>query len=268
LHHLKTGLEKISILGIETNLNFLQEIVRDERFTSNDLSTQYCDSRLDILVGRILQRKRETDPLIFISGFLAGTLLSDRHGDPELDPADPWHVTGYWRHGPVFRFSRDGEDLSVHLEPAGQGSLRFNFRGISREITSVHSDHGEVSFLLDGEPGNVIYARMPRGEEFVVHRGIRVSFKRWDSLPDLPAVTVRSDRIEHADSAIVSPMHGKVVKVHVKEKSTVKPGDVMVTIDSMKIENNILAPRKARVLKIMVEPGMQVEVNKTLLTIE
>ena len=121
---------------------------------------------------------------------------------------------------------------------------------------------------LDREPFKVIYARLSHGEEIVVYQGIRVHCRRRDCLPDLPADQEILNGPELNDSTIVSPMYGRVVKIHVKEKSTVRPGDVMVTIDSMKIENNILAPRKAKVVKIMVEPGMQVEVNETLLTIE
>jgi biotin carboxyl carrier protein len=48
----------------------------------------------------------------------------------------------------------------------------------------------------------------------------------------------------------------------------VQKGDILITIDSMKIENNIIAPRKARIEKVLVKSGDQVEVNKALLLIE
>ncbi len=52
---------------------------------------------------------------------------------------------------------------------------------------------------------------------------------------------------------IVSPMYGKIVKVNFKDKEEVKKGEVMLTIDSMKIENNIIAPRNARIEKVLVK---------------
>jgi len=63
-------------------------------------------------------------------------------------------------------------------------------------------------------------------------------------------------------------MYGKIVKINVKENEKVKEGDVLLTIDSMKIENNILAPRNAKIDKIVVQSGQQVEVNKPLLLID
>jgi 3-methylcrotonyl-CoA carboxylase alpha subunit len=268
LHHLSTGLADTSILGIETNLNFLQEIALDEKFINNKISTQYCDSRLDLLVERISNRKENADRLLYVSGFLAGTLLAGQPGGVENRVMDPWHATGYWRHCSRCRFTLTGESMSVIFEPATRGTLKFKLEGISREISSVRVEKGEVRFLINGEPRKIIYARLPSGEEIVDYHSVKVAFKRWDSLPDAPAGMEMSNGPEHNDSLIVSPMYGKVVKIHVKEKDTVRQGDIMVTIDSMKIENNILAPRNARVGKILVGPGMQVEVNKALLTIE
>ena len=66
----------------------------------------------------------------------------------------------------------------------------------------------------------------------------------------------------------VKEIEGKIVKVNVGDKDEVKKGDVMLTIDSMKIENNIIAPRNARIEKVFVQSGEQIEVNKPLLLIE
>ena len=66
---------------------------------------------------------------------------------------------------------------------------------------------------------------------------------------------------------IVSPMYGKIVKINVREKQVVKKGDILLVIDSMKIENNILAPRDTVIGKLLVKTGEQVEVNKSLLLI-
>jgi biotin carboxyl carrier protein len=54
----------------------------------------------------------------------------------------------------------------------------------------------------------------------------------------------------------------------VKENEIVSNGDVLLIIDSMKIENNITAPRKARIKRMLIKPGEQVELNKPLIEIE
>ncbi len=67
---------------------------------------------------------------------------------------------------------------------------------------------------------------------------------------------------------IVSPMYGKIVKINVKENDAISKGDILLVIDSMKIENNLMAPRKARIARIMIKPGDQVELNRPLIEIE
>ncbi len=273
IHHLSTGLAETSILGIETNLMFLQEIAWDDPFVKNQISTQYCDARLPKLVEGMQRRNREADRLLYISGFLAGTLLSGTLPDGSNQPAgipvlDPWHATGYWRQCTRFRFTLNGEDMCVNLESTKRGSLRFNYGNMTREISSVRADRGEIRFLLNGEPRKVVYVRLPNGEEIIDYQCVKIVFKRWDSLPDVPAGMDFSDAPEHNDSLIVSPMYGKIVKINVKPKDTVKQGDILLTIDSMKIENNIVAPRNARIEKISVKTGDQVEANKPLITIE
>lgn len=57
---------------------------------------------------------------------------------------------------------------------------------------------------------------------------------------------------------IKSPMTGKVLKVFVKEGDTVAEGDVVVTIEAMKMENRVLADCAGTVKAIRVEPGQSV----------
>jgi 3-methylcrotonyl-CoA carboxylase alpha subunit len=268
INHLSSGLTDTSILGIESNLMFLREIIGDADFIENRISTQYCDRRLDYLLEGIRKRKDQADRPFYIAGFLAATLMDGKKNTDEETAPDPWHATGYWRACGSFRFSLEGENISVKLESSKRGSLRFIHNGISCEISSVRFNQGTVRFLMNGEPRKVVYSRLPSGHEVVDYKGVSLLFKRWDALPDEPARMESSNGSEINDSIIVSPMYGKIIEIRVKEKEQIKQGDVLLSIDSMKIENSILAPRDARVMKILVINGEQVEVNKPLLRIE
>jgi acetyl/propionyl-CoA carboxylase alpha subunit len=162
----------------------------------------------------------------------------------------------------------NGDEKVVNIESKLRGWLKFHYEGTVTEISSVKNENGVIRFLLNWEPRKIIYSRLLNGEEIVDYHGIKVVFKRWDSLPDEPARMDEAGDTEHNDSRIVSPMYGKIVKINIREKEDVKQGDILLSIDSMKIENNILAPRDGKIDKIIVEEGEQVEVNKVLLTIE
>ena len=64
--------------------------------------------------------------------------------------------------------------------------------------------------------------------------------------------------------AIKAPMSGLIVNVQIHEGQEIQEGDVLIVLESMKMENEIKAPRDGVVSQVRVEPGQSVEQNKTL----
>jgi acetyl-CoA/propionyl-CoA carboxylase biotin carboxyl carrier protein len=62
-------------------------------------------------------------------------------------------------------------------------------------------------------------------------------------------------------------MQGTIVKVLVKEGQEVKPGEAIVVLEAMKMENSILAHAPGKVEEIRVEPGQSVETGATIAVI-
>jgi 3-methylcrotonyl-CoA carboxylase alpha subunit len=266
--HLSKGLREYSILGIETNIMFLQEILQDEDYVHNQISTRYCDLRLEQLTKAINRRVKGIDHIFYVSAFLAGSIMAGNSGYPSKNNHSPWHSIGYWRQGARLNFTMGGENQPIKILFRNQDMLRFWYRDNEYVISGVREEGGELSFLLDGAYGRVSYAPLATGEEVVEYQGLKVNFKRQDALPEHAAIMGSSDRHEHNGSMIVSPMYGKVVKINVKENDAISKGDILLVLDSMKIENNLLAPRKARIARIMIKPGDQVELNRPLIEID
>lgn len=64
------------------------------------------------------------------------------------------------------------------------------------------------------------------------------------------------------------PITGKIISVEAKVGATVQEGDVICFIESMKMENPILAPVAGKITQIEVSVGQVVEAGKPLATIE
>ncbi|HVC80042.1 MAG TPA: acetyl-CoA carboxylase biotin carboxylase subunit [Chloroflexota bacterium] len=71
-----------------------------------------------------------------------------------------------------------------------------------------------------------------------------------------------------ADGAVVSPMHGVVLRVAVEAGQRVESGDLLLTIEAMKMENEVLAPRAGTVKSIGAVPGATVDVGTLLAVVE
>lgn len=68
--------------------------------------------------------------------------------------------------------------------------------------------------------------------------------------------------------AVKSPLPGNILKIAVQTGNKVKRGDVLVVLESMKMENNILAEKEGTVGKIYVQVGQSVVQDDALLNIE
>lgn len=71
-----------------------------------------------------------------------------------------------------------------------------------------------------------------------------------------------------AQEIVEVPITGKVISVEVNGGDTVQEGDVICYIESMKMENPILAPVAGTITDIQVSAGQLVESGKPIATIE
>ena len=72
---------------------------------------------------------------------------------------------------------------------------------------------------------------------------------------------------ENVDYHLRAPMPGLIVTVPVNEGQTVEKGDVLVVLESMKMQNQLKSPRPGEVSRVQVKPGDSVEQRDTLLSV-
>jgi len=71
-----------------------------------------------------------------------------------------------------------------------------------------------------------------------------------------------------AQENVEFPITGKITSVNVKEGGKVAEGDILCMLESMKMENPILAPVAGTVAKIELSVGQVVEVGDQVAIIE
>lgn len=69
------------------------------------------------------------------------------------------------------------------------------------------------------------------------------------------------------DVQVKSPLPGSVIKVLVSEGQAVKKGDTLLTLESMKMENAIMAEQDGTVKQIAVTPGQNVMQDDLLIVL-
>ncbi len=71
-----------------------------------------------------------------------------------------------------------------------------------------------------------------------------------------------------ATETVTSPLPGKIVSVKITPGQTVKEGDLLLTIEAMKMENEIVAPVAGTITTVAVAPEATVQIGDTLVAIE
>jgi biotin carboxyl carrier protein len=72
---------------------------------------------------------------------------------------------------------------------------------------------------------------------------------------------------ERGDFHLRAPMPGLVVAIPVGEGQEVQKGDVLVVLESMKMQNELKSPRAGLITRLRVKPGDSVDQHQTLLTV-
>lgn len=72
---------------------------------------------------------------------------------------------------------------------------------------------------------------------------------------------------EHEDYHLKAPMPGMVISIPVQEGQLIKKGDVLVVLESMKMQNELRSPRDGKVIRVRVKAGERVEQKETMLSV-
>jgi biotin carboxyl carrier protein len=128
-------------------------------------------------------------------------------------------------------------------------------------------DHGLARLVGHGRAVPVI-VEGSGSERFVTLRGRRipVSVRTWRER--LMAEAERAATVHSGPVAVKATLPGLVVAVLVAVGDEVEEGAPLLTIEAMKMQNEVRAPRAGRVIEVSVASGVAVATGAALLRLE
>lgn len=260
-HKMIDVLKDYIIHGIKTNIRFLIEMLQEENYIRNTISTKFCDEHLDELVARSEEKRGH----IINDGPLVSYALYYLKYKDNIDKPDIWHHIGYWRDITELKLTMDDKDYEITVFP--------DKKGMWKVMTGEHTYLVEIPQLSENKitvkakegifRADISHDNM--GNAFVSVNGHIFNIHRDDLLIREDVYTGIDSPDGGGDGLIFTPMPGKVVMVNVKPGEKVEKGSVLLIVEAMKMENNIIAPRDGKVEKINVKAGNMVDGSKPLL---
>lgn len=267
INALKYALSTTRISGLETNLEFLGKVLGGESFLTGEVSTSYIEDHKVTLFAYSMP-----------SNFALASVILYRMDHTSLETKDPWDCLKGFRLNDssaiiswlkfsgetlMAKISADGRNYSVKIMAHADSEARrkgeqmecvneFKFSKISCEGSE---------YLIKADNEKKTGAVMPHRKGVKVFEGDR----NWDVT--FADVLTCSDSSQSIEGSLTSPMSGVVTSL-VAEIGALKAGDVLLTIEAMKMEHKIIAPSDGVLLGYRFEVGQQVKDGDLLVEFE
>jgi propionyl-CoA carboxylase alpha chain len=249
---LDASLVRARLHGVVTNRDLLVRVLRDPEFLAGGTDTAFLDRHPEVRAGLLSTVDLER-------AALAAALVAG------VDEQAPWRaLPAGWRNVVVFpqhaRFAGSEGTVEVAYRLDRTGALAF---------WSVDGSPGEPTVLLRRAANEVVLEVAGVRRMFTVNRAAGVSYVDFETgsaaLVEVPRFAPATT--QHAAGSLLAPMPGSVGRIEVAVGDVVKSGDLLLTLEAMKMEHTVRAPEAGVVTELRVRAGEQVEPGTLLAVI-
>ncbi|MEU3453088.1 biotin carboxylase N-terminal domain-containing protein [Micromonospora sp. NPDC006766] len=252
------ALARAELHGVATNRDLLVRVLRSPEFGAAEIDTGFLDRHPEVFAPLL---PGDQLPLAALAAALASA-AERRASAPVLS-----RLPSGWRNVPAFpqvtRFTGPDGEIEVRYRLDRTGAL-------AEWSTTSAGELAPAVALVQAAPERVVLDVDGVQRGFRVHRvGSEVFVDGPDgaaSLIELPRFPPPMPTL--AAGSLLAPLPGAVTRVHVEVGQRVAAGDLLLTVEAMKLEHPVLAPADGVVAELPVPPGGQVDTGAVLAVVE
>lgn len=153
---------------------------------------------------------------------------------------------------------------SFDIQPGDEG-MQIHGAPLDWDLVELGSDHYHIRFKNKSFPAEVVKIdRETKTVELKV-RGKRYTIRLREDVDLLMEKMGMSAVASGKVNSIKAPMPGLIIDLRVKVGDEVKPGDPMLILEAMKMENIIKSPGAGTVKKVKIKKGDSVEKGQVMI---
>lgn len=258
VRQLYSALGNSVITGILHNIPLLRSILTDPDFMHYRIDTTFLKHRSAGMESMYYLQRREFPQEAVVA---AATLLILQQV-PVLAGTPV-----YFRNVPWLEFYIDDKETRVFYRFSGKPQAEIIHGNELSVLTDLAISGDAICFSLGGQR----YAFHHAPDQETAFNLTSLGFTFRINRPDLASVfrnMLKEPGEEDQSGFIRAPLPGRVSRIHARQNDRVEKGDSLLTIESMKLENAILASMSGVVDRIFTQEGSQVNIHDPLLVLK
>jgi 3-methylcrotonyl-CoA carboxylase alpha subunit len=253
LANMAAALAQYRIVGLATNIGFLQRLIAGQAFSTADLDTGLIERNHDALFPA--QQPASTATLALATSLLLAQEAESTGG------GDLWAQTSGWRmNGSLVRalqFADEAGEYRISVEYRGDRTWILHRDGAQHALRFERQGDTDLRVTLDD---NIIAGNVVRdGDIFHAFHQSRHAVLTWDD------PLAHAGHVESEGGRLTAPMPGKIVAVLVEKGHSVTKGAPLLIMEAMKMEHTIAAPADGVIDELLYAVGDQVTEGAQLL---
>jgi 3-methylcrotonyl-CoA carboxylase alpha subunit len=253
------ALASYHVVGLSTNVAFLQRLVSSQAFRTADLDTGLIERNQATLFPP--QKTVRIDAIALAVAAMLEREASTRRID-EADRHSPWTHAGGWRLN-----GRDVRMLHFHDGSQRLEAVLRDRSGDGQHLALVYADQAaQFAYTFSAADIRVdLGTRRTHGQVHVEADTFHVFHDGRHTVLDWIAPLLHAGETEAEGGKLTAPMPGKVIAVMVEPGSKVTRGTPLLVMEAMKMEHTITAPADGVVSEVLYGVGEQVNDGAQLL---
>jgi 3-methylcrotonyl-CoA carboxylase alpha subunit len=258
------------VVGVNTNAALLKALCSHPAFVGGEVDTGFIERYR----GDLFAKAGEADDRAFAVATLA-RLVEWREAAPAAtaagDPWSPWSVQNGFRlleegHDEV-RW-KDGErEVAVIARRRRDGDVGLVLPGGTVEARVLRSEEGRLAIRLGNDTFTAAVVRRTANDGGIDYTLFADGGSRRLRLLD-PLDVTQYEALAADQTAVRSPLPGKIIDLRVKAGDTVSKGQPLLVLEAMKMEHTLSAPSDGTVKSVRYAVGEQVPEGAELVEFE
>jgi 3-methylcrotonyl-CoA carboxylase alpha subunit len=258
------------VVGVTTNAALLKALCAHPAFVGGEVDTGFIERHRESLFAKIAG----ADDRAFAVATLA-RLVEWREAPPAPTASgDPWSP---WSTQNGFRFLEEGHDevrwkdgereVAVIARRHRDGGIGLEMPGGTVEARVQRSAEGRLAIWLAGDTFTAAVVRRHANDGGIDYTLFADGGSRRLRLVD-PLDVTQYEALAADETAVRSPLPGKIIDLRVKAGDTVSKGQPLLVLEAMKMEHTLAAPADGTVKTVRYAVGEQVPEGAELVEFE